>query len=99
MAQPSENLIDILSEARKLLSMKGNDFSWSSWEDENAALAEIDTLIDKLKSDKTIDLSDVEILFLPTGPIQEVSLSSGWGASFNKLANRADRAIADIKGK
>ena len=31
------------------------------------------------------------MLFLPTGPIQEVSLSSGWGDAFVALADRFDR--------
>jgi hypothetical protein len=31
-------------------------------------------------------------LFAPTGPIQEVSLSSGWGDMFLELAKRMDAA-------
>ena len=34
------------------------------------------------------------VLFLPTGPIQEVSLSSGWGDEFVALADRFDAAAA-----
>jgi hypothetical protein len=34
----------------------------------------------------------VALLFAPTGPIQEVSLSSGWGETFLELAERVDAA-------
>jgi hypothetical protein len=35
----------------------------------------------------------MEVLFAPTGPIQEVSLSSGWGGEFLALAERFDEAM------
>lgn len=34
------------------------------------------------------------ILFAPTGPIQEVAISSGWGDAFLELADRFDAAMA-----
>jgi len=39
------------------------------------------------------------ILFLPTGPIQEVSLSSGWGNELVALADRFDRACCVLAGQ
>ena len=36
----------------------------------------------------------MEVLFAPTGPIQEVSLSSGWGKEFLALSERFDDAMA-----
>ena len=39
------------------------------------------------------DTGWMAVLFLPTGPIQEVSLSSGWGDEFVALADRFDRAV------
>jgi hypothetical protein len=36
----------------------------------------------------------MEVLFAPTGPIQEVSISSGWGEAFLSLAERFDAAMA-----
>jgi len=35
----------------------------------------------------------MSVLFAPTGPIQEVSLSSGWGQGFLKLAEDFDAAV------
>ena len=84
-------LIDVMREARRLLALPENDFSWSSWKDQQAALAEIDEHIDILERGSLPNLS---ALFLPTGPIQEVSLSSGWGEEFLRLAERFDRELA-----
>jgi hypothetical protein len=86
-------LIAVLKDARALLAKPDNDYSWSSWESAKDALEEIDGLIADLRNGPIPDFDDVRVLFLPTGPIQEVSLSSGWGDEFLKLAERADAAI------
>jgi len=76
-----------MQETKVLLSMNGNDFSWSSWMDQYHAIDEIDDIIKELE---TGSLPPIHILFAPTGPIQEVSLSSGWGDEFIELARRFD---------
>lgn len=91
------NLVKLLEKTKEVLLIEGNDFSWSSWNDSKEAVAEIDDLISKLKAEQTVELLDIEVLFSPTGPIQEVSLSSGWGQAFITLANQADVVIEDYK--
>ena len=39
------------------------------------------------------------MLFLPTRPVQEVGLSSGWGDEFLELASRFDRASCVYSGR
>ena len=41
----------------------------------------------------------IRVLFAPTGPIQEVSLSSGWGHEFIKLAERFDKEYEIVKNQ
>jgi len=41
----------------------------------------------------------MRVLFAPTGPIQEVSLSSGWGDAFLKIAEQFDRAAERAYGR
>ena len=84
-------LISVLQETRALLALPTNDFSWSSWPDQAAALREIDSIIHQLQSGI---VQNMAILFAPTGPIQEVSVSSGWGQEFLALAERFDREFA-----
>ena len=88
-----QNLIDVLLEIRQLLARPDNDFTWSSWIDQKAALKEIDDEISTLQRGTVPDMA---ILFAPTGPIQEVSVSSGWGEEFLKLAERYDTEMAKI---
>lgn len=83
-------LIKVLRDAKVLLALPGNEFVWSTWESAVDALREIDGIIEQLQSGKRFNKTRVTVLFAPTGPIQEVSESSGWGAEFLKLAHRFD---------
>jgi hypothetical protein len=83
-------LIDVLQDARRFLSLPQNDFSWSSWASSEAAVAEINGLIGLLREGRIPPKLDVAVLFAVTGPIQEVSLSSGWAQPFLDLAARFD---------
>jgi len=93
MNSKNHQLVEVLREAREFLARPGNDYAWSSWEDASEALREIDGIISRIESGDIPNRSDIEVLFLPTGPIQEVSVSSGWGREFVDLANRFDMAI------
>jgi hypothetical protein len=87
-------LISVFEDVRTLLSLPDNDFAWSSWNDRNDAVGEIDTILSSLRAGMKPDNLTVQVLFAPTGPIQEVSLSSGWGTQFIELANRFDSAMS-----
>jgi len=91
-----QKLITILSETRAFLAREGNDFSWSSWKDQSQAISEIDSIIRDLENGS---VPDIRVLFAPTGPIQEVSLSSGWGHEFIELAERFDEEYKNVKNQ
>jgi len=91
-----QKLIDVLKEARALLALEGNDFLWSSWRDQNQAIAEIDSIITALENGS---IPEIGVLFAPTGPIQEASLSSGWGNEFIELAERFDKEYEIVKNQ
>jgi hypothetical protein len=93
-----QNLIDVLDEARSLLAEPDNDFAWSSWKAAGAACREIDRLVSLLASGSLPPRGELSVLFAPTGPIQEVSISSGWGDEFLRLAQRFDRAAEQAYG-
>ncbi len=86
-------LLQVLRETRQLLARPDNNFIWSSWANAAAALGEIDALIEYVGTGAPLDRPEIAVLFAPTGPIQEVSLSSGWGETFLELAARADEAL------
>jgi hypothetical protein len=91
-------LTDVLREARALLALPDNDFVWSRWEDGDDALGHLDVLIAALEAGGLPDRLDLAVLFGPTGPIQEVSLSSGWGEELLALAGRFDAAAERVYG-
>ncbi len=90
-----EKLISVFKETRIYLARKENDFFWGSWKDQEEALSEIDAILIQLENGSIPD--DIELLFGPTGPIQEVSMSSGWSRDFLLLAERFDEAFAIAK--
>jgi hypothetical protein len=91
-----QDLLNILMEARALLARPDNDFSRSSWHDADHALAEIDGLTSQFHAGKLPTHLAISILFAPTGPMQETSLSSGWSQEFLILASRFDHLEAKI---
>lgn len=93
-----QKLLEVLQEARDSLARPNNDSASSSWEDAPAALREIDGIIARIQSGDLPKRSEVNLLFLPTSPIREVSASSGWGQEFLDLAKRFDQAIARAYG-
>jgi len=84
-------LIAVFEETRELLADPGNDFAWSAWAGREDALGELDGIISSLRCGVLPESLSMEVLYAPTGPIQEVSLSSGWGKAFLALAERFDR--------
>ncbi len=86
-------LVTVLGEVRELLARPDSDYSWSSFLDADAALAEIDELTARVRAEGRAPFA-LGVLFAATGPIQEVALSSGWGEQFLALADRFDAACA-----
>jgi hypothetical protein len=87
-----DELLQVLRDTRAFLARPDNNFAWSSWRNAQAALQEIDGLIERV-SLGAADPQELRVLFAPTGPIQEVSSSSGWGDTFLELAGRFDHAV------
>ncbi|MBC7929933.1 MAG: winged helix-turn-helix transcriptional regulator, partial [Rubrivivax sp.] len=87
-------LISVFEETRELLADPGNDFTWSSWVGREDALREMDGILSSLWCGVLPKSLSMTVLYAPTGPIQEVSVSSGWGKEFLALAERFDEAMA-----
>jgi hypothetical protein len=87
-------LISVFEDARELIAGPDNDCSRSSWADREDAIEELDGILSALRSGALPAELSMGVLFAPTGPIQEVGLSSGWGGEFLALAERFDEAMA-----
>lgn len=88
-------LLDVFQRARDLVARPDNDFAWSSWRDTKDALEEIDGILVQLQRGEIPAMLEMSVLFAPTGPMQELSLSSGWGNRFLGLAEEFDAAIGN----
>lgn len=88
---PREVLLLLLRTLRERLAADGNDFAWSGWADAASALADLDPLIARLQRAELPDRVDLAGLFAPTGPLQEIALSSGWTTEAEALARVWDR--------
>jgi hypothetical protein len=95
-ADPRDVLADVLRASVELLSIEDNDFAWSSWKDSAAAVAEVSRSRGIAETGGTPERLTLSVIFAPTGPMQEVSISSGWGEAFLKVAERYDYAEKGI---
>jgi hypothetical protein len=84
-------LLAVLERCRELVSASV-DSDWS-----NMDVAEIfetlDTAIRRLETHQSINKNNLLFLFLPTGPLQETSMCSGWGEEYLVLAAQFDALI------
>ena len=60
-----KELIEVFKKARFALANPNNDYSWSSWEDSQAALKEIDEIIAELNEGIRRADTDLKVLFAP----------------------------------
>jgi hypothetical protein len=91
MGSDAAALLVVLEEIGALLARRDNDYTWSSFGDAEAAVAEINGLAAVVRTGRLP--AGLAVLFAPTGPIQEVAISSGWGDDFLILADRFDAAL------
>jgi hypothetical protein len=89
-------LMAVLSEVIGLLRRPDANAAWSKYEVHELA-SMLEDHLTRLAAGSPVGermLSDLRFLFAPTGPLQETSISSGWGDRFLDLAARFDRAVA-----
>lgn len=84
-------LLHVFREVERLIRLPDNNFIYSGWDDTEDALAEIMPIYERVRQNQFPIHAD--ILFLPTGPLQETSLSSGWGDEFCTVADIYDYAM------
>lgn len=95
-SDPRALLNEVLAASIELVSLEDNDFSWSSWGDAAAAIRELNQHLASLRSPGRPDVEGMSVIFAPTGPMQELSLNSGWGEPFVKLASYFDAAAEGL---
>ena len=90
MNDSRESLVDVLEDVKRFVARPENEFIWSGWQNQSEALAVIDAYIARVKVGEETCARDLDLLFAPTGQLQELSLSSGWADEYIVLASRYD---------
>lgn len=85
-------LLAVLRDVRACVARPDGDYTWTSWVDQADALREIDGWIRDLGEGRRSS-AGLGVLFAPTGPLQELAMSSGWANEFRALADRFDEAV------
>lgn len=96
MSRAILELVEILSRTRELLARPDSDFPWSHWSNSEGALREFDSLTRQIEAGDFSRKKELELLFAPTGSIQEVSINSGWGDEFLKLSEKFDSLMKRV---
>ena len=91
-ASAAVTLVSILEDIEALL----NDSEDSIWSDKNVKVLSIIRNSKKsLRASRKAKVAKLDYLFLPTGPLQEISMANGWSDEYLVLAERFD----DVSGK
>lgn len=97
MADVYGRLIEILSEVKGLVNSPDTDISWSGYDSITDLLSDIDSFIEKARRHDASFTKDLKMLFAPTGPLQEISISSGWGHEFIELSLTIDKLLLQLE--
>ncbi|MCJ7649325.1 MAG: hypothetical protein MUP85_11980 [Candidatus Lokiarchaeota archaeon] len=91
------SVINVLKKTKAIIKNTATDVAWSRFESEEEVIAALDDHIEKLKSHDFDEIMDLIVLFAPTGSLQEISISSGWGDAYIDLASEFDDAIIELQ--
>ncbi|NIK72503.1 hypothetical protein [Paenibacillus sp. BK720] len=84
------DLLGLLDELRTLIDSPNTNVVWSQFNSVEEVLNTLDTLKRRVALGDNKVISELKILFAPTGSFQEISIDSGWGEKFIELATRFD---------
>ena len=88
-----EAVVKQISRLKYLLSLPSTDVCWSTYNSAFEVIDELESL--RAQIEKQDENARQRILFLlaPTGDLQEISLSSGWGYEFLEIAEALENAL------
>lgn len=97
MDAESADLLRILDKILHIVTTFEQDVTWNTgWQTQADMITELREHATRLRTGDLSGVRELRFLFAPTGPLQEVSISSGWGEAFLVLAEQFDHAYAAI---
>lgn len=86
-------LIGVMKDIRNTVNHPEIDLCWSKYNDLAELLKQIDFYIGSLEQADVSIMKDLSYFFAPTGSLQEISMSNGWGQKFIELSIVVDELI------
>jgi len=82
-----------LQRLKYLLSQPSTDVSYSKYISPKEVIDELDLIEKKVLKFDDVAVNKLLFLIAPTGDLQEISISSGWGYEFLDIAEAIERAL------
>ena len=92
----NENLIKLLNEIIELVSTQDTSMVWSTYDTKEVLILELKNYIQRLQNNDFSPIEQLISLFLPTGDLQEIAISSGWGEEYLSISKKFDKLIQVI---
>ena len=92
----TEQLLDILGQVQARIT-DDSDVVWTRFDTPAAMRAELASYSEQLEKGHFSRLGGLDLLFAPTGSLQEHSISNGWGDEFIRLSTLFDSAYALLR--
>lgn len=73
------------------------DLAWTRYRNVNEVTEMLDQFDERIQKHDTAALDELALLFAPTAPFQEISISNGWSEEFLNIAKLFDRTFIDLK--
>ncbi|WIX80882.1 hypothetical protein QRX50_09005 [Amycolatopsis carbonis] len=85
-----EQLCEVITGLLNILRTGEHDVTWSSYRSTDDAAAELEELKRRIKRGDAQAEQRFAELCLPTGALEEIAVSSGWGLAWVELTRRID---------
>lgn len=83
-------LLEIVNEVIEICEVSPQHIDWAGYRDQAELLEDLRDHVRRLHAGDTSGLSELRVLFLPSGPLQDIAIDSGWHNKFMTLASRFD---------
>jgi hypothetical protein len=92
----NKNLIKLLNKIIELVSTRDTNMVWSTYDTKEVLILELKNYIQRLQNNDFSPIEQLISLFLPTGDLQEIAISSGWGEEYLSISKKFDDLIQVI---
>ena len=82
-----------LHKLKELLSLPSTDVCWSTYNSPDEVISDLALIENGISNNDPHSIEQLLHLLAPTGNLQEISISSGWGHEFLNIAEALDAAL------